>query len=232
MSNTSKGPAEKGSKYWMQATIHYEDWRKELNELIGESDIKWISPLAGVYKSYDEYSLNQKCESIAQIGFPDNCDVWSFWPKRQPQWDGIALSKNGNILYLVEAKAHCSEMKSKMSTISKDSAELIKKSLLEVFSKYGSKGNFDFWINKYYQLANRLVFLSKLNEITPFGKVEKVELILLNYLDDHTYVPEQRAVWEKHYREVWEDMLGDETIPENIKIIYFNCENKEKRVLD
>lgn len=226
MSNTSKGPAEKGSKYWMQEVVNRPELCKTLNEMIGDPDIEWISPLAGPGKTYDEYTLNQRSlPKLRELGFPGDPQFFSFWPRRQPQWDGIALSGDHHTLYLVEAKAHISELNSKLSASSGESIRTIENTLRVVHDTYYANGDFSNWISKYYQLANRLSFLSILNEKAPYGSIKGVKLILLNFLNDHTYMSEPAPIWEQHYREVWLEMIGKQTAPDNVLVIDYDVDS-------
>ena len=219
MSNTSNGPATKGSKFWMQYIVN-SNLKNKLNEEIA-SNIQWLSPLRGENSDYLEYELRQNY-IYNSIGINDieKKELFSFWPNRQPQWDGIALSQDGRTIYLVEAKAHLSELKSKVSARSEISRNLIVNSMREVFDKHYPGGDFSLWTNGYYQLANRLTFLNKLNERLKVKKLE-IKLILLNFVGDYTYKPTDAIEWENHYNEVFKDMTGVESIPENVIVINF-----------
>lgn len=217
MSNTSKGLAEKGSKFWMQAIVNSK-MIDQLNAEIGVP-LDWLSPLKGEKEEYLEYELKQDYICNA-IGLTENekKSVFSFWPNRQPQWDGIALSKDKTILYLVEAKAHLTELNSKLMASSAQSKELIINSMREVFDSRYSTGTFSLWVNQYYQLANRLTFLHKLGENLNQKKIE-VKLILLNFVDDYTYKPTSADEWNKHYDEVFLQMTGYKNPPQNVSVI-------------
>lgn len=223
MSNTSKGKGTKGSKFWMQEVVNTE-MQKELNVSIGE-ELIWLSPLKGVKSDYLEYELRQKsiCDKIG-ITEEQRKRIFSFWPNRQPQWDGIALSEDRKTLYLVEAKAHLSEMRSKISA-GEESRKLIEKSMKEVFSQYYSDGNFTYWKEVYYQLGNRLTFLNKLNEIS-FETGLKVKLVLLNFVGDYTYKRTRKEQWENHYKEVFKDMIGCEEAPKDVIVVNFEVIDK------
>ncbi len=220
MSNTSKGAAEKGSKFWMQAIVN-SSLQEELNSEIG-MHLDWLSPLKGEKSDYAEYELRQDyiCNSIG-ITAAEKSAVFSFWPNRQPQWDGIALSKDKETLYLVEAKAHLTELKSKLMASSEQSKQMIVDSMRSVFDKHYSGGDFSLWTSQYYQLANRLTFLTKLNENFKHKKIQ-VELVLLNFVDDYTYKPTSASEWERHYREIFDQMTGCETPPPNVSVMNFS----------
>ncbi|QLY81241.1 hypothetical protein [Clostridium intestinale] len=219
MSNTSKGPATKGSKFWMQYIVN-SNLKNNLNNHIG-CNLQWLSPLKGKNNDYLEYELRQNyiCNTIG-INDSEKNEIFSFWPNRQPQWDGIALSQDGRTIYLVEAKAHLSELKSKISASSETSRSLIVSSMREVFELYYPGGKFSLWRNGYYQLANRLTFLHKLNERLKVKNLE-VKLLLLNFVGDYTYKPTDFIEWETHYNEVFKDMIGVESTPENVIVINF-----------
>ena len=219
MGNISNGPATKGSKFWMQYIVN-SNLKNKLNEEI-DSNLQWLSPLKGENNDYLEYELRQDYIYNA-IGINDieKKELFSFWPNRQPQWDGIALSQDRRTIYLVEAKAHLSELKSKMSASSETSRNLIVNSMREVFKKNYPEGKFSLWTNGYYQLANRLTFLHKLNEMLKVKKLE-IKLVLLNFVGDYTYKLTDTIEWETHYNEVFKDITGVESIPENVIVINF-----------
>ena len=176
-SNTSKGRGIKGSKYWIQTVIEDECLRNKLDSMIGEP-LVWISPLAGSKNTYDEYELKDSyvCDQMG-VSTDDAQSLFSFWPKRQPQWDGLAFDSTGHTLYLIEAKAHLAELDSKCSASNPESKALILKSMQTIHDRYFPKGNFDSWVNNYYQLGNRLTFLRILNEKS-FGHINAVKLVL------------------------------------------------------
>lgn len=220
MSNTSKGRGTKGSKFWMQIVVEEENLQKELNEKIGE-DLRWISPLAGDNEEFEEYELGCKVmRNELGISEADSKVIFSFWPRRQPQWDGLAISADGKTLYLVEAKAHLDELATKMSASNEESIRQITKSMKTVHDAYYEKGDFDAWLNEYYQLGNRLTFLKYLQNVR-FEKIEKVRLILLNFVDDFTYKPTGIQEWQAHYEHVFRTMIDSKTAPEDVQVVYF-----------
>lgn len=222
MSNTSKGRAIKGSKFWIQTVVNSK-LQRELNSAIGH-DLTWLSPLKDEYL---EYKLNQEniCKEVIGVEGEQKKKIFSFWPGNQPQWDGIALSKDKKTLYLVEAKAHLSELNSKLSASSDTSVKLIKDSMKEVFQNYYPNGNFKMWTDKYYQLGNRLTFLHKLNDVSDITGI-KVKLVLLNFVEDYTYKPTTEDEWKEHYKRVFCDMTGNEDPPEDVIVINFLVRGK------
>ena len=220
MSNTSKGRGVKGSKFWMQM-IPNTGLKEEFDKIIGE-ELEWLSPLEGEEILYEEYELGAK-EMITELGITD-VSIFDFWPKRQPQWDGIALSKDKKTLYIVEAKAHISEIDSKCSA-SEESKQIIEKAMQEVHDdKYPAEKFFP-WMNDYYQLGNRLTFLQKMKEKLPESNsigIKDVKLVLINFTDDFTFKSEPVEVWKDHYREVFEKMTGNEDAPEDVINIFYS----------
>lgn len=219
MSNTSKGLAEKGSKYWMQMIINSE-LKLKLNDFL-KDDINWLCPLKDK-DNYSEYELRQ--EEIVKETKISKDEYKKFWPSRQPQWDAIGISNNRKTLYLVEAKAHLKELKSNISA-GEESKCLITKTMKEIFDKKYSKGNFNKWLNGYYQLGNRITFLEELNKIS-YKTGLKVRLVLLNFVDDYTYISTSEEKWKEHYENVFMEMLGKKVVPDDTLIIYFDVNKR------
>lgn len=224
-SNTSKGRGVKGSKYWMQVVVEKDELREELEQKIGEK-LRWISPLAGENEVFLEYQLNQQI-MLDELGITKDeaKDIFDFWPQRQPQWDGLAVSEDGKTMYLIEAKAHLKELDSKLSASSEESRNQIIKSMTEVKESNYSMGDFAAWEKKYYQLGNRLTFLYKMNELKDkFSNIDKFKLVLLNFANDDTHIPTREEEWVKHYEEVFETMIGYRTAPEDMLVINYDVE--------
>ena len=220
-SNTSKGRGIKGSKYWIQTVVEDQILQNKLNSMIGEPLI-WISPLAGPENTYDEYELKDPyvCEQMG-VSSEDAKSLFSFWSKRQPQWDGLALDSTGHTLYLVEAKAHLAELDSKCSASNPVSKELILNSMQTIHDRYFPNGDFNSWVNNYYQLGNRLTFLRMLNE-KRFGHINSVKLVLLNFVNDKKYKPTAEREWLEHYENVWLEMIGESSAPQDVIVINYD----------
>lgn len=187
-----------------------------LNDFL-KDDINWLCPLKDK-DNYSEYELRQ--EKIVKETKITKDKYKEFWPPRQPQWDAIGISDNRKTLYLVEAKAHLKELKSNISA-GEESKCLITKTMKEIFDKKYSKGNFNKWLNGYYQLGNRITFLEELNKISHKTGL-KVRLVLLNFVDDYTYIPTSEEEWKEHYESVFMEMLGKKDVPDDTLIIYFD----------
>lgn len=219
MINATKGKAKKGSRYWIQEIINNEATRSKLDNMIAKEELQWLSPLKSA--DYEEFQLKHDY-IISSLGVSkkDAVALFSFWPSSQPWWDALAISKDKSTLYLVEAKAHVSEMISKCQAGEK-SFKKIEKALKYVMEKYYNSNNFDAWINIYYQLANRLAYLRILNE-KPLGTISKVKLVLLNFANDYTYIETTMDQWEEHNQAVFEAMIGSKSAPEDVIIINYN----------
>lgn len=227
-SNTSKGRGQKGSKFWMQVVVEEEHLRQELNQKIGE-DLQWISPL--VDEEFEEYELQHK-KVLEKIGIreDDAKIIFSFWPKRQPQWDGLAVSADGKTLYIVEAKAHLKELNSKISASNPESIKKIKESMRIVHDAYYPKGKFEAWLGQdfqwqFYQMGNRLTFLKYMQNVR-FEKIENVKLVLLNFVEDITYKSTTEEDWIEHYKEVFEVMTGSQEVPDDVIVVYFKVRGR------
>lgn len=209
MSNTSKGRASKGSKFWVQTIVNSE-MKQKLDKELGCGAIDWISPLKD--REYEEYSLNQP-QVRERLGL-QSAD-FSFWTHRQPQWD--AIGKAGDTLILVEAKAHASETASQLSASSEGSVDLIKRSLREAFDAYSAGGNFESWVESYYQFANRLTFLYFLKK-----QDIPVVLVFLNLVDDPTYLATDRKTWEAENEKILRELLEKKPLPADARVVCFD----------
>ncbi len=218
-SNTSIGRGEKGSKFWIQTLVNLDEGRALTKAIQNQDseigDIKWQSPLPKA--EHKELKGEYKELKTEDIGIIDKKDI-DFWPSNGPWWDGVGMSKD--TIILVEAKAHINETLTKCSATSKESISKIKTSMKEVYNELSnSLGLYDenIWFKKYYQIANRLTFLVKLKQ-----KGFKVKLVLLNIVDDPTHIKTSKEDWNKHYKEVFNNMLGSSEIPKDVIMVNFN----------
>lgn len=230
MSNTSKGRGKKGSKFWMQTLVSLHNGIELTKEIqmrdntIG--DIKWISPLEK--EDYIEYKLNSS--KIVDLPGIDKKDM-DFWPSGQPQWDAIGFcenSSNKKTIILVEAKAHVDEMNSSCTAESDKSKELIEKTLKETYENLNQNKDKEFnkkiWMETYYQLGNRLAFLYELKK-----KGYDVRLVLLNIINDPTFILTSEEEWKKHYKEVFIKLIGTDKVPEDVVILNLEILMKWRR---
>lgn len=208
-SNTSKGRGSKGSKFWMQTLVNLDNGNALSKAIQTEDnsigDIRWLSPLKN--DSYGELKTKQ-------ISGLEKAD-FSFWPDIGPWWDGVGIDDKGCIL-LVEAKGHVAETKTKCAASSETSRTMIKQSMQEAHDSLTNSHNYDedSWLNKYYQLGNRLTFLVKLRE-----QGYNVKLVLLNIVDDPTHIATSLEAWKRHYDEVFQIMIGRAKCPNNVVMV-------------
>lgn len=219
MSNTSLGKAEKGSKFWMQL-VPGTELKEEFDKAI-KDEVTWLCPLE--HEDYREYELREApiCKAL---GIADPKAAFSFWPHRQPQWDGIAVSEQTGTLYLVEAKAHLKEMES-ICRAGEVSRQLIESTMQYVHAAYYSKANYILWTEGFYQLGNRLTFLKKMQEMK-LDKYPTVKLVLLNFVNDYTHRSTYPEAWEAHYKAVMPDMTGLDAVPDDIEIVYIDVKDR------
>lgn len=209
MSNTSIGRGEKGSKFWMQTLVLMcEEYL--LNEIKCQlpqiNTIIWQSPIAK--NNYKEL----KTKDIIGIKGAN----LEFWTDNGPWWDAVGITNDDSII-LVEAKAHIQETKSKCKAKSVKNEMLIKESLEATHRSLaidGHKYDESLWYSKYYQLANRLTFFKNLKD-----QKFDVKLILLNIVDDPTYIKTSEDKWKKHYEEVFQEMLGSSILPDDVILL-------------
>ena len=196
-------PAIRGSQKWLQIAINEKP--NLLNTAIlnllptlESQDITWFSPIKS--DDYAEYRDDDFLKRL-NIILP-NRSLYSFWPRRGPQWDGLGKTSNGTV-FLIEAKAHISEMQSPASHASAKSLNHIQESLREVKSVLGIQSETD-WSGTYYQYTNRLAhlyLLSELNKIPAY-------LVFVNFINDKEMNgPTHETQWHRAIHEL-ETHLG------------------------
>jgi len=207
-----------GSQYLLRELINSPK-RYVFEEEIGCGMIKWLSPLTK--EDYYEYELGKpSADGICRaLGLPESSSAfWDFWPRqgKNPMWDAIGLSNNGKTIILVEAKSYTGEMSSSLRSTDEGNRELISTAMGDVFSYYNGQ-DFNIWTEKYYQLANRLTFLHKLNSIeAQTGK--RVRLVLLNFTNNPANLTSSTE-WDNHYCEVFKEIIGSTVTPQDVMLI-------------
>lgn len=225
MGNLSDEMANRGSKLCMQICVNNveDDYSKNkqkvvrksrkhlLDDRIGHGEIKWLSPLAS--DCFREYQL----ENLAKK-FPDEMQLdkmdWSFWrASRKPQWDAVGIAED-NSLIILEAKAHTSEIEGPGTQAKGSSLKQIKEQIQNIM------GNDPVWVNEYYQTANRILYLSKLQEY--FGNRRKVLLVFLNFINDVSYIPESKETWDLYLTKMKQEHPLPQSLIDSIKYIYMD----------
>jgi len=157
----SKGA--KGSLKWTQVVVNEcpELLNRPLREACGLSSdvpISWLSPIhSDDFAEYRDQAFLGRLEVHLE-----KRSLETFWPSRGPQWD--ALGRSQNELFIVESKAHVSEILSPGTGASAKSKILIEKSLKELQVFLGVSPSVD-WSAILYQYTNRLAHLYLLREL-------------------------------------------------------------------
>ena len=68
-------------------------------------------------------------------------------------------------------------------------------------------------------MGNRLTFLLKLRE-----QGYNVKSVLLNIVDDLTHIVTSLPEWKKHYKDVFQIVLGKVKYPDNLIMVNFDVE--------
>lgn len=196
-------PAKRGSQKWLQVAVNEK--QTILNSAIlkqfttsSKLNIDWKSPIKS--DEYAEYTDNDFLDRV-NINL-SNRPLSTFWPRRGPQWDGLAKTEDGKIL-LIEAKAHLPEMQSPASQASEPSRKFIQESLKEVKSFLGVQTDID-WSGMYYQYANRIAHLYLLREL---NKVPAYLVFLCFINDKDMKGPISEKEWQVSINEL-ETYLG------------------------
>ena len=140
-----QGPKPRGSQHWLQILVN--DCPDVFLHAFAQADlvdVDWKSPLAS-----DDFAEYQDGEFLDLLGIQlTSVLLRSFWPRRGPVWDGLALTSSGEAL-LIEAKANIPELNSPPSQPRPKSAELIYASLERSKPSFGSPAEVD-WMGSYY----------------------------------------------------------------------------------
>jgi len=180
----------KGSLKWIQHVVNDcpDALSNPIINVIGanrEESLEWLSPKAD--DDYSEYR-DQAFLDLLGIKLPKT-KLKDFWPKQGPQWDALGRIEN-KAYFLVEAKAHVSEIISSSQAKPAKSKSLINKSLNETRDHLKLKPYLN--ITKgFYQYSNRLAhlyLLRKLNDIPAY-------LVFVYFVNDYTHIPTTRDKW-------------------------------------
>jgi len=191
MQRADQPQAQRGSKMLLRrlANKRPEIFLRELKQAKFApriTQITWLSPLKA--DGYAEYRDGRFLKAIDCTYLGES--LRQFWPRRGPVWDGLATAAN-NTAFLVEAKAHVSELVSPASRAVALSRMQIEASLGVVKTYLDVKPDAN-WIGHYYQYTNRLAHLYFLRKHSVNAYL--VSIYFLN--DDTLNVPATRAEWE------------------------------------
>ncbi len=180
----------KGSLKWIQYILndHPDILDNSINKFLPDNysqPIEWLSPLAD--DDYAEYR-DQTFLDLLEIKLTKK-ELKDFWPSQGPQWDALGRIKN-EAYFLVEAKAHVSEIISSSQAKAESSVSLINKSLRETKKYLNLKLEIDL-TKGFYQYSNRLVHLYLLRVLNNIPAYQ----VFLYFINDHTHIPTSREEW-------------------------------------
>ncbi len=150
------GFANAGSQRWLQIAAELRP--EVLNaavlaalDLPTTVQIDWRSP-----RAHDEFREYRDTAALRLLGIDslEHRSLSEFWPARGPVWDALALTSDGQFLF-VETKAHIPELASPGCRATSASMKLISDSLAEARHHFAPKATAD-WSGLFYQYANRL----------------------------------------------------------------------------
>ncbi len=154
----------RGSLKWTQVVVNecpelINAPLREACALSTDVRISWLSPnLSDDFAEYRDQAFLQ----LLGVHL-EKRPLETFWPNRGPQWDALGRSHSGE-LFLVESKAHISEILSPGTGASAKSKILIERSLKELQSFLRVSPAVD-WSAVLYQYTNRLAHLYLLREL-------------------------------------------------------------------
>ena len=222
----------KGSKKQMYEFSHKKEKSSVFATIVGE-ETTWVCPT----EQGQEMQLNNK-QLIERLGLPNDF-LNGFWPTRSPQWDGLALGIKTNTLYLIEAKAHITEI-APGNYLAKDANVQQQKNynlkcdtLTSIMKKYSDCVDDTIWLHKYYQISNRIAFLHKLKEIRNDEYFKDVELCFVNFINDPYWKSKGKNPsiedWKNKYNFIFKEMglSMDAMKRQGVRIIVIDCDTNK-----
>lgn len=188
---------QKGSKKWIQVLINKrpELLNTEIEQSLRlgpHSPISWLSPREeDQFAEYRDQSFLDKLK----IKLPRH-SLREFWPRGGPQWD--ALGRANDLVFLVEAKSHVSELNSSLKAKDPESKAKIIGSLENAKKFFGSPVESD-WSSPFYQYTNRLAHLYLLRELNYI----QAYLVFIYFIHDSDMNgPKSEAEWASGFGKV------------------------------
>ena len=179
-----------GSLKWIQYILnnHPDILDNSINKFLPANHsqpIEWLSPLAN--DGYAEYR-DQTFLDLLEIKLTKK-ELKDFWPSKGPQWDALGRIKN-EAYFLIEAKAHVSEIISSSQAKAESSVSLISKSLEETKKYLNLKPGIDL-TKEFYQYSNRLAHLYLLRVLNNIPAYQ----VFVYFLNDYTHIRTSREEW-------------------------------------
>jgi hypothetical protein len=146
----------RGSLKWIQRAVEerWSDLETPIRQRIGGDDaIDWVSP-----RRDDDFAEYRDAAFLHRLGLVHLAPALAeFWPAGGPQWDALGRTA-GDVVILVEAKAHIDEFCTAGTGAGEASRARIVLALERVASALGSNMG-GRWSEQFYQYANRLAHL-------------------------------------------------------------------------
>ena len=181
---------EHGSQGWLQIAVNrcaaIIDGAIRDAEIQLSGEIEWLSPLES-----DDFAEYVDRQFLDRLGIRlEQRSLGDFWPRGGPHWDGLA--RCGDSVFLIEAKAHITELDTTPTGAQPRSRLKIEEAMAETKAFLGVTPRTD-WTRCFYQYANRLAHLYLLRELNA------LDAYLLNVYfvgDDTMDKPVSRVGWE------------------------------------
>ena len=223
-----------GSEYQL---LRFLGHHRELLNMIIKEQIPEINTIEWMDYPFDNknISLDSEYKGInfldEDIQFKLKKDWSEYWTGNTQNWDGIFYSNSK--IYLVEAKAHHGEIESKFESNDEKNIRKIKNAMYSTQKAMGVQKS-ETWIEKYYQLANRLVFI---NFLRSHGI--KSQLVYIYFINGYrkrvingstiTEVENKnicsKADWEKIINEQYMDLgINNISIDRYLYKVFIDCE--------
>lgn len=170
---------QRGSLKWVQLLVNdcpelIDVPLRQACRLPSNARISWLSPVRE-----DKFAEYRDQAFLDLLGIRlEQRPLGTFWPSRGPQWDALARSDSSEV-FLLESKAHVSEVLSPGTKASSQSKTFIDRSLKEVQSFLGVHPVVD-WSKVLYQYTNRLAHLYLLRELNDV----RAFLVFLYFMGD------------------------------------------------
>lgn len=217
-----------GSKYQLLRMLGWH--RDEFNKIIAKAinsnntNIHWF-----------DFEYKGKYDDQEPMNFdfiPELKEKWKeYWAcgsNGGVNWDAIGQVDDTYIL--VEAKAHIDELKNPCGATDERSKKKIIKCIQSMLDDNNIKGKAEDWLERDYQLANRLVSIKFLENNDHKGKL--VYLLFVNGYERNVKQPKSatQKQWEKAIEEEFErtKIKGTE-LEKLVHVVFINCIPNQKQ---
>jgi hypothetical protein len=189
------GRAYRGSQLQVQlyTNLHEVELQSALRKRLSglDAELHWRAPVPR-----DRYREPSDGRFLRLVGLQDlQSKMAEFWPRGGPVWDGVGVlgetARDG--LVLLEGKSYPAEAESSWRAKDPESRRKIRAAIEATRIALSDTGDADPWLNRYYQVANRLAWLRWLqaHEIP-------TSLVFLHFVDDVRHIPTSEKKWNEH----------------------------------